>query len=457
MKKNRIVIAAPKSGSGKTLITISLMKALSLSGKKVSAFKCGPDYIDPMFHKKILNLPSKNLDLFFCNENQIKNIFLENNESDISVIEGVMGLYDGLGGFTQEASTYDLAKVLEAPVILVIDAKGMGYSILAEVLGFKSLDKYNLIKGIILNNLSSMIYEGVKKNIEEKTGIKVLGYFPTQKELKLESRYLGLKLPDEISDIQKMTELAASELVKNVNINEIEKLADNAPELFPDNISLTDNSEFTDNNNLKKTRIAVAKDEAFCFYYDDNLKLLEKLGAELVYFSPLKNQNIPENVSGIILGGGYPELFAKELSGNSSMKASIKNAIEQGMPSLAECGGFMYLHESVKLQDGTEYKMAGVIKGTCEFKNKLVRFGYIDITEKNNYFIKSGKIKGHEFHYFDSTNNGTDCLAQKPVTNRNWDCAHVSENHWWGFAHLYYLSNIDFAKSFVEKCRGYKK
>lgn len=456
MKKSRIVIAAPKSGSGKTLISIALMKAFSLNNQNVRAFKCGPDYIDPMFHKKILGIPSKNLDLFFSSENQIKEIFLNENNSDISIIEGVMGLFDGLGGFTQDASTYEVAKALEAPIILVIDAKGMGYSVLAELKGFLLLDKFKLIKGIILNNLSSMIFRQIKHILEEETKIKVLGYFPTQKQIKIESRYLGLTLPDEIKDIQDTVDFSAKELVKTIDLKEINNIAIQAPD-----ISFKKEKNFI-YKNIKDIKIAVAKDEAFCFYYEDNLKLLKNLGAELIYFSPIHDSKLPENISGIILGGGYPELFAKEISLNENMKKSIREKIENGIPSLAECGGFMYLHDSIKPKDGNEYKMVGIVPGTCEFKNKLIRFGYISLEEKEEIFYKSKNeinnkiIKGHEFHYFDSTNNGTSCIATKPVSNRTWECCHVSENHWWGFAHLYYPSNIDFVINFIEKCRGYK-
>lgn len=423
-----------------------------MRGMSVSAFKCGPDYIDPMFHRKVLGLPSKNLDLYFSGKTQLKQIFLHENESDISVIEGVMGLYDGLGGTTSKNSTYELAQTLQAPVILVIDAKGMGYSILAEIKGFLSLDRKKIIKGVILNNASEMIFKDIKNLIEAHTGIKVLGYLRTLKNINIESRYLGLKLPDEISEIQKMTEEAAVELEKTVDVESLIALAAGAGE-FVSGSFLNKSRNFR-----RKVRIAVARDEAFCFYYKENLSLLEHYGAELVEFSPVHDEKLPEDIDGIILGGGYPELFAEKLASNESMKRSVKAAFAAGIPCLAECGGFMYLHESLVTESGKSWKMAGVIDGKCSFQGKLVRFGYAEFTEKKSCFMgkKPVKIRGHEFHYYDSSNNGGDCLAVKPVSGRKWECGFVAEGRWLGFAHLYYASNTEFVKNFIKSCSSFR-
>ena len=231
------MISAPKSGSGKTLVSVSMMKAFSMLGKKVSAFKCGPDYIDPMFHKKILKVPSKNLDLFFTDENATKDIFLSGNSAEISVIEGVMGLYDGLGGTEEAASTYALARALKSPVILVIDARGMARSVLAEIAGFLSMDTGNLIRGVILNNISPSLFRILKPLIEKNLPVKALGFFPHQDEIKIESRYLGLKLPDEIKSIEENVEKAAEKLRKSADLEEILKIAESAPELeFSENL-----------------------------------------------------------------------------------------------------------------------------------------------------------------------------------------------------------------------------
>lgn len=464
MKKNlkkipRIIIASPKSGSGKTLISISLMKYFSMNGKKVSAFKCGPDFIDPMFHKKILELPSKNLDLFFTDEEKTKILFAKKNDSELSIIEGVMGLYDGLGCITEKASTYHLAQTLNCPIIFVVDASGMALSLLAEINGFLLMDKKKLIKGIILNNASKMLYEKISPLIEKKFKIKVLGYFPKQKDLKIESRYLGLKLPDEIKNIKEMTKKSAEILSKTVDLNAIYKIAKNAPPLKiqtdKKNETLILNEK---NENLQNPiRIALAKDEAFCFYYEDNINLLKNEGAQIVEFSPLHDKEIPKDVYGIILGGGYPELFAEQLESNLQMKNSIVNAIQKGIPSIAECGGFMYLHKNLIKKNKKSYKMLGIIDGDVYDKNKLVRFGYVSVKEKISSFLKNNSIiRGHEFHYFDSTTNGNSCISEKPVSEKTWESSFTGKKFWWGFTHLYYNSNPQFAKKFVESCREFK-
>ena len=468
MRLPRIVIAASGSGSGKTLVSIALMKALSVCGKKVAAFKCGPDYIDPLFHKKILGVPSKNLDLFFTDEEVTRNLFCDGNESDISVIEGVMGLYDGIAGFTETASTYQLAAVLKSPVVLVVNARGAGRSVIAQIKGFVALDKMHLIKGVILNNMSESLCSSLKSDIEAECDVTVLGFVPTMRELNVESRYLGLTLPDEIKDIQLSVDKAAAVLSESVDIDKIAEIAESAldipgtdePEIAESAPDIPGADEpvsapLASGASFAPVRIAIAQDGAFCFYYDDNLKLLRRFGAELIPFSPVTDEVLPPDIDGLLLGGGYPELYAEKLEQNVSMRNAIKSAIVGGLPSLAECGGFMYLHERLQSADGVFHSMAGVIKGDCTYTGKSVRFGYCTVTEDSGAFFGE-KIKAHEFHYFDSTSNGESCTAEKPVTGRSWKCCHTGENYWWGFPHLYYASNPRFAERFVEKCRAYR-
>lgn len=481
MRLPRIVIAAPGSGSGKTLVSIALMKALSVRGKKVVAFKCGPDYIDPLFHKKILGVPSKNLDLFFTDEEVTLSLFCDGNEGDISVIEGVMGLYDGIAGFTEKASTYQLAAVLKSPVVLVVNARGAGRSVIAQIKGFVALDKMHLIKGVILNNMSESLCSSLKSDIEAECDVTVLGFVPTMRELNVESRYLGLTLPDEIKDIQLSVDKAAVVLCESVDVDKIAEIAESSPDIpgadEPVSAPLASGASFA------PVRIAIAQDGAFCFYYDDNLKLLRRLGAELIPFSPVTDEVLPPDIDGLLLGGGYPELYAEKLEQNVSMRNAIKSAIVGGLPSLAECGGFMYLHERLQSADGVFHSMAGVIKGDCTYTGKSVRFGYCTVTEDSGAFFGDAErasascsvaasraasarsretelrphwIKAHEFHYFDSTSCGESCTAEKPVTGRSWKCCHTGENYWWGFPHLYYASNPRFAERFVEKCRAYR-
>ena len=457
MKLNRIMIAAPGSGSGKTTITCSLLMVLKNRGEQVVSYKCGPDYIDPMFHKQVIGIPSKNLDTFFTDEDATKELFLKNRtEKDFVVMEGVMGLFDGLGGIREEGSSYHLAKVTETPIVLVINAKGMGRTLIPMIAGFLKYDKEKLIKGVILNKMSKYYYEIIKPLIEEELRIRVLGYFPEEKDINLESRHLGLVMPNESEDIQKRLQVMSKRFEKTVDVEEIEHIAEQAKELLlaqkPLNINGCSDKE------CSRPVIAVAKDEAFCFYYEDNLLMLQENGAKITYFSPLHDTKLPDCCDALLIGGGYPELYAGELSRNVNMRNAIKQAIDTGMPIVAECGGFMYLHESITDKDGISHPMVGVIPATCSYKGKLVRFGYVEIQENKSCFLPEGQlIKGHEFHYFDSTDNGDCCTAQKPTTGREYPCVMEGDNYWMGFPHLYYPSNPFFAESFVKKAEKYKK
>ena len=457
MKLNRIMIAAPGSGSGKTTITCALLKALKNRGEQVVSYKCGPDYIDPMFHKQVIGIPSKNLDTFFTDEDATRELFLKNRtEKDFVVMEGVMGLFDGLGGIREEGSSYHLAKVTETPIVLVINAKGMGRTLIPMISGFLKYDKEKLIQGVILNKMSKSYYEIIKPLIEEELRIRVLGYFPDEKDINLESRHLGLVMPNESEDIQKRLQVMSKRFEKTVDVEEIEHIAEQAKELLlaqkPLNINGCSDKE------CSRPVIAVAKDEAFCFYYEDNLLMLQENGAKITYFSPLHDTKLPDCCDALLIGGGYPELYAGELSRNVNMRNAIKQAIDTGMPIVAECGGFMYLHESITDKDGISHPMVGVIPATCSYKGKLVRFGYVEIQENKSCFLPEGQlIKGHEFHYFDSTDNGDCCTAQKPTTGREYPCVMEGDNYWMGFPHLYYPSNPFFAESFVKKAEKYKK
>ncbi len=455
MKIPRIMIAATGSGSGKTMITCALLQTLKDIGKKAAAFKCGSDYIDPMFHKKVLGIPSKNLDTFFTDIDLTKALFLEDAEGkDISVMEGVMGLYDGLLGIYEEASSYELAKVTKTPIILVINAHGMGRSIIPVIAGFLQFDKEHLIKGVILNRINPMFYKKIKPEIESCLPIKVIGGLPHKEELTIESRHLGLTFPEKTDKLQTLI-MAAAEIVKEfVDINLLVKIAKDAQELTC-SIRLEEKADVVEK---QRVRLGIAMDEAFCFFYEDNLRLLQRMGAKLIPFSPIHDQKLPDGISGLILGGGYPELYAGHLSENARMKKAITAAIEKGMPSIAECGGFLYLHDEMKDMEGRAYKMAGVIRGKCQYIGKLVRFGYIEIKEKEAVFLKAFQsIKGHEFHYYDSTKNGQACVAQKPQSDRSWECVHASVNAWWGFPHLYYYSNPQYAAHFIERAVKYEK
>lgn len=456
MKLNRIMIAAPKSGSGKTTITCALLQTLKNMGQKVVSYKCGPDYIDPMFHRKVIGIPSKNLDTFFTDEEETRRLFGKNRtEGEVAVLEGVMGLFDGLGGIREEGSSYHLAKVTKTPIILVVDAKGMGRSVIPLIAGFLAYDKEQLIKGVFLNRMSKNYYETVKPLIEAELHICVVGYFSDYKQFYVESRHLGLVMPDELENIKEQLQVVAEEFQKTVSIEKILQIAESAVEFDCNDTQLCEEKPF---DGEEDSVIAVAKDEAFCFYYEDNLLMLQEQGAKIIYFSPLHDKKIPDDCNGLLIGGGYPELYAKELSNNVDMVTEIKKVIKSGMPVVAECGGFMYLHSFMRDKEDSPHAMVGAIPANCHYAGKLVRFGYIELEEKHSNFLPEGeRIKGHEFHYFDSDNNGDDCIAIKPVTQKSYSCVITEENCWMGFPHLYYPSNPAFAKNFVEKTREYKK
>lgn len=450
-KIRRIMIAAPKSGSGKTTITCALLQILKERGENVSSCKCGPDYIDPMFHRQVLGVPARNLDTFFTGEAQTRKLFLrDRSDGELVVMEGVMGLYDGLGGIREEGSSYHLAKVTQTPIILVVDAKGMGKSVIPLIAGFLAYDEAHLIKGVILNRMSAAYYEILKPIAEQELGITVLGFFPENKTLQIASRHLGLLLPNELEDLRGQIQIAAQKLKETVNILGLLQIAENLEPLAADTCE-------REKQPVEKTRIAVARDEAFCFYYEENLRMLAQAGAELVFFSPIHDTALPEDIHGLLLGGGYPEIYAKQLSENVSMRTAMREAVLSGIPTVAECGGFLYLHTMLTDREGRSYPMAGVLPGKCFDTGKLVRFGYIELEEKSGHFLPQGsRIRGHEFHYYDSEDNGADCTAYKPTTGRNYACIHAGENHWYGFSHLYYPSCPEFAEKFVEKAGKFR-
>lgn len=456
MKLPRVMLAAPASGSGKTLITCGLLQALVNRGKKPAAFKCGPDYIDPMFHRKVIGTPSKNLDTFFTDENITRFLLgKEAQKADVSILEGVMGFFDGAGGITTTASSYELSQVTETPVILVVNTKGMSLSVVPVIQGFLQYRKDCPIKGVILNQTSSMTFHLLKDQIEE-LGISVLGYLPKCPELAIESRHLGLVTPEEIEGLREKLQKLAEQLEETLDIEKILEMAETAGELEWDVPRIP---ELKTVEGKRPVRVGVAKDEAFCFIYQDNLELLKEMGAELVEFSPLHDQKLPKYLDGLLLCGGYPELYAKQLSENISIRTEIREAIGRGIPYLAECGGFLYLQEEMEDVEGKKYSMAGVIEGQAYRTEKLGRFGYITLTaEAEGQLLREGEtIKAHEFHYFDTTNNGADFLARKPFGKREWICIHGGDCWAAGFPHLYYYSNPEFAFRFLQQCMEKRK
>ena len=467
----RILIAAPGSGSGKTLLTCALLRLLGRKGIRAAAYKCGPDFIDPMFHKKVLGTPSRNLDLYLAGEEGVRRSFAAGCEgarrsfsagcedarrsfaaecegAQIAIIEGVMGYFDGTGASGMEGSSYELATVLQTPVLLTADVRGMSRSAAAMIKGFTDYGEQKMICGAFLNRTSAVTAERIEGWLAKEAGIPVLGFFPADDELRLESRHLGLVEPEEIPDLQQKIDHAADILEVTLNLEALFMAAGGAPALQVE----TGNPE---EREVSSVTVAVAQDEAFSFYYEDNLELLEELGAKIVYFSPLHDRELPE-ADGLLIGGGYPELKAGELAANTGMLASIRKAADSGMPILAECGGFQYLQEELVDKEGAVHRMCGVLKGSSRMTDRLVRFGYVEVSGEGLYFGTGRTIRGHEFHYSDSTENGSACKAVKPG-GKSWDCMVVQGRIAAGYPHLYYRSCPAFAESFVIECGKFRE
>ena len=455
-KKNPgFLLSAVSSNSGKTAAACGLMSAFKQEGKRVCACKCGPDYIDPMFHREVLGVDSKNLDLFFSEEDILKEGYLKHTkDADITITEGVMGFYDGMSLDSVKGSSYDVAQTLGLPVILVINARGAAMTLVATVKGIVEFRPDSNIRGILLNRVSAMLYPRLKEMLENELArighdeIKIVGYMPENEAFHLESRHLGLVLPGEIEALKEKLNRLAAVLEETLDLDAFCALAEDTEEL---SIQVP---EIPVLEELGKIRLAVAADDAFCFTYQDNLKLLETMGAELVFFSPLQDKKLPEEVDGMILSGGYPELHAKTLSENHSMRDAIRKAIEDGMPCIAECGGFLYLHRELEGQDGVFYPMAGILDAKAYRTDRLGRFGYITLTAEEDQLLgKAGmEIRGHEFHYWDSEQCGKSFHAKKPVGKREWDCVNSSKSLYAGFPHLFFWSNLEAAYEFLKKC-----
>ena len=458
----RIMLAAPKSGSGKTLLTCGLLEVLRRRGLNPIACKCGPDYIDPMFHRYVLGIPGRNLDSFFLPTEGVREVLVDavrEEQAGIAVLEGVMGYYDGLGGTETSASSWEIAEITDTPAILVLDCKGASLSAAAMASGFLHFRKKSHIAGVILNRVSSMYYERLAAAVEEASGLPVLGYLPESEEYRMESRHLGLFLPGEIDRLRERIGRLADQMEKSIAVERVLEVAGMLPLRMENKEKEKAENESMEAESIAKfpacqeqkvtsrVRIGVARDEAFCFYYQENFRLLEQMGAELVYFSPLRDKKIPDRVDGLLFGGGYPENYARELAKNAAMRESIRRSIAAGMPFLAECGGFLYLHRTLEGSDGKHWEMAGVYPFDAYRTNRLRRFGYVRLLTSSGQ-----EIHGHEFHYWESEDPGTDWEAVKPTGNRSWRCIHEKGGQIGGFPHLYYASCPDFLRKWLDVC-----
>lgn len=499
----KIVIAADRSGAGKTTVSCGLLAVLKKRGVKVQSFKCGPDYIDPMFHRRVLGVPSGNLDSFFTDADTLRRIFRDRvaeSGAELALVEGVMGYYDGLGGVSSHASTWEIAHILDAPTILVMDAKGASVSVAALVRGMMEFKEEREVQsgicGLILNRVSPMFYPRLRSVIEEYCpGIEVLGYLPELPELKVPSRHLGLVEPEEIADFQRWTERVAAQMEESVEVarlmeiagveplniqqaqgrdacNKLKRLDMRAYEIGDD--AVTDEKDRSGENtwlqgsfqgndaSVQPVRIAVSEDEAFNFTYEENRALLQQLGAELVPFSPLHDAALPAEIGGLLLSGGYPELYRDALHANASMRASVAEVVKQGLPTIAECGGYMYLLDAIE-----QVPMCGVLRGDAERKPRLVRFGYVEAeTRRDSVLGPAGTVlRGHEFHRYDCDFNGADCTLTKPAAGigsaatsaRSYEGIYLTDRLAAGFPHFYYWSNPAALAHFLDACRTWRK
>ena len=433
----RIMIAAMASGSGKTVLTAGLLRALALRGISVEAMKCGPDYIDPMFHARVTGVPCRNLDLFLMGEQGVARA-LAGQRGSFAVIEGAMGFYDGTAG-TSENSAWEIAAREGIPVILAVRPGGSGATLAAQIKGLLSFRQPSMIAGVILTVCRPGLHAYLKPVIERETGLPVLGYLPPMREAEIESRHLGLMTAGEIADLTERFDAIAAQLEKTADLDRLCALAGKAAVLPGSGPECK-----------KKCTIAVARDEAFSFYYEDSLEALRRAGAEVIFFSPLHDRELPA-CGGLYLGGGYPELFARELEENEPMRTSIREHVLAGLPTVAECGGFLYLQQSLEDADGETRAMAGVLPGHGFKTGRLQRFGYAHLMPRGDslLFMAGEKVPVHEFHHWDSTENGSDLTAEKP-DGRSWTCGFASPSLYAGFPHLHFGGELPLAERFAE-------
>jgi len=456
----RIVIAGTGSGTGKTTVTIGLMAALKRKGRIVQGFKCGPDYIDPTYHTAVTGRASRNLDSYMLSHDAVKEIFVRGSAgADISIIEGVMGMYDGKEATSDEGSTAEISILTASPVLLVVNCQSMARSAAAIVKGFQLLNPAARIVGVIANKVGSAGHHKiVKAAIEQECGIPVVGYLKREDELEIPERHLGLVPSVERGELAPLFDKLADLIAETVDLDLVWELA-KAEELHAEPVLFAPAGVTGTPKGVtgtpKGVTFAVAKDPAFHFYYPENLELLEAYGARLRFFSPLAGETVPEDADGLYIGGGFPEEFASQLSQNQAVLDSFRTAIQSGLPTLAECGGFMFLTEAIVTTEGDSYPMVGLIPGKVTMQKKLAALGYREVRGKAGNFLLGAEeaAKGHEFHY--STYHADAELPHAYETKGLRGTkpeGYAQGNLVAGYTHLHFGSNPKLVRRWIERC-----
>ncbi len=439
-----LVIAGTHSGCGKTTVTLGLMATLVNRGYLVQGFKTGPDYLDPSFYKAITGREGENLDTWMVGRDEISRIYQDGAAgADLAVIEGVMGLFDGASAIDEAGSAAELAKALDLPVVLVVDARSMARSVAALVKGFTEFDPDLRFGGIILNRVGSDKHFNIlKEAINSVSSVKVLGYLPRETAITLPERHLGLVPYYEDSNLNKQLASLSDLIATNLNVAEILSVFQKPKIKQGPNLTAS---------NTTRARIGVARDQAFGFYYQDNLRMLQKAGVELIYFSPLMDGELPDGLNGLYLGGGFPEVFAAQLEANRKIRAAIDGFINKGFPVYAECGGLMYLGKSIKNNDET-FKMIGALDIEVEMAEKRTALGYREVTSlTDNVLLRKGqKARGHEFHYSKIIKSNE--TENAFLTNRHQVVGFQKGNLLASYVHLHFSSNPVIAEHFVQVC-----
>ncbi len=440
-KISAFMIAGTHSGCGKTTVSLGIMASLVRKGFKVQAFKVGPDFIDPGHHRLITGRASHNLDGWIMDKTYNQSIFHRySSDADVVVVEGVMGFYDGISGDKEDASSAQIAKWLDLPVILVVDAGSTARSVAAVCLGYKMFDVEVNIAGFIFNNVASPYHARFIKDAARCKDLNITGILYRDHEIKIPSRHLGLFIAE---DFKVRQDRLADWIEDGIDIERL---------LRQTEYTIPNFKEKQHTNNKKNIRIGIAKDRAFCFYYDENIRLLEEAGAQVIPFSPLKDKKLPLPLDGLILGGGYPELSCRELSANIQLMQDIKKLILRGTPVYAECGGFMYLMDSIVDLKGNRHKMLGVFPFECHMQEKLTSLGYRQITTKKDSILGPAgtTVRGHEFHYSKIKGCTSQVDTIYSVTGHGGKQeGYFTKNVLGSYIHLHFGSNPEVARHLV--------